>query len=95
MSTLTRLVTSLTCAVLVAISTALPVYAQSNSLTIGYPRAEYNGWMSNQTGVTETLMGIDYEMKLYPRVAESVDQASPTQWRVTLREGVKFHDGTG
>jgi len=104
MSTLRRLVTAFTCAALVAIGAAVPVVAQENSLTIGSafgptaevpdPRAEYNGWMSNQTGVTETLMGIDYDMKLYPRVAESVDQASPTQWRVTLREGVKFHDGT-
>ncbi len=58
------------------------------------PRAGYNGWMSNQSGVTETLMGIDYDLNLYPRVAESVEQAAPTTWRVTLKEGVKFHDGT-
>jgi len=74
------------------------------SLTIGTPfgpnaevpdpRAGYNGWMSNQSGVTETLMGIDYDMNLYPRVAESIDQAAPTTWNVTLRAGVKFHDGT-
>ncbi|MEM1233605.1 MAG: ABC transporter substrate-binding protein [Pseudomonadota bacterium] len=58
------------------------------------PRAGYNGWMSNQTGVTETLMGIDYEMKLYPRLAEGIEQAAPTTWRVTLRDGVMFHDGS-
>ena len=39
-------------------------------------------------------MGIDYSMNLYPRVASGVEQASPTQWRVTLRDDIKFHDGT-
>ncbi|MEM9733669.1 MAG: ABC transporter substrate-binding protein [Pseudomonadota bacterium] len=58
------------------------------------PRAGYNGWTSNQTGVTETLMGIDYDMNLYPRLAEKMEQIAPTQWRATLRSGVKFHDGT-
>lgn len=58
------------------------------------PRASYNGWMSNQTGVTETLMGIDYDMNLYPRLAKGIEQSSPTTWRVTLREGVTFHDGS-
>lgn len=76
---------------------------QANSLTITTtwgpnaevpdPRAGYNGWMSNQSGVTETLMGIDYDLNLYPRVAESVEQASPTTWKVTLKD-VNFHDGT-
>ncbi|MET1412734.1 ABC transporter substrate-binding protein [Roseibium sp. HPY-6] len=82
---------------------ALPASAQQGSLTIASggpttetpdPRARYNGWMSNQTGVTETLMGIDYDLTLYPRVAESIEQTAPTTWRVTLREGVMFHDGS-
>jgi len=94
----------LTAAALIAASTALPVAAQEDSLSIALtfgpsaevpdPRAEYNGWMSNQTGVTETLMGIDYDMNLYPRVAKSISQAGPTTWRVTLREDVSFHDGS-
>ncbi|MEM9779901.1 MAG: ABC transporter substrate-binding protein [Pseudomonadota bacterium] len=87
-----------------SLATALPAMAQEGSLTISVgfgptaevpdPRAGYNGWMSNQTGVTETLMGIDYELNLYPRVAESIEQAAPTTWRVTLRDGLQFHDGT-
>lgn len=78
--------------------------AQQNSLSIAVsfgpnaevpdPRVGYNGWMSNQTGVTETLMGIDYDMNLYPRVAESIMQSAPTVWKVKLKTGVKFHDGT-
>ncbi|MEM6323232.1 MAG: ABC transporter substrate-binding protein [Pseudomonadota bacterium] len=100
MSILTRLAVAAftTCAAI------LPAFAQEGTLNISVgfitedeipdPRAGYNGWMSNQTGVTETLMGIDYSMNLYPRMAEGVEQASPTTWRVTLREGVTFHDGT-
>ena len=100
MSRLTRFA----CAALLALGTAMPASAQDNSLSISVtfgpnaeipdPRAGYNGWMSNQTGVTETLMGIDYDMNLYPRVAEKIEQAGPTTWRVTLRDGVQFHDGT-
>lgn len=94
----------LACATALALSTAIPAVAQDGSLTmsVGFgptaevpdPRASYNGWMSNQTGVTETLMGIDYDMNLYPRLAEAIEQSSPTTWRVTLREGLGFHDGT-
>ncbi len=91
-------------AALLAFVNILPLSAQEGSLTISVafgpnaevpdPRAGYNGWMSNQTGVTETLMGIDYDLNLYPRLAAGIEQSSPTTWRVTLREGVQFHDGT-
>ena len=94
----------LTCVALLAFSTVAPAAVQADSLTIatGFgpnaevpdPRAGYNGWMSNQTGVTETLMGIDYDLNLYPRLAADIAQSSPTTWRVTLRDGVQFHDGT-
>lgn len=94
----------LACTAALALSTAIPATAQEGSLTVSVgfgptaevpdPRASYNGWMSNQTGVTETLMGIDYDMNLYPRLAESIEQSAPTTWRVTLRDGVTFHDGS-
>ena len=78
------------------------VYAQTLTITTTWgpnaevpdPRAGYNGWMSNQSGVTETLMGIDYDLNLYPRVAEGIEQTAPTTWKLTLKEGVMFHDGT-
>ncbi len=100
MSRLTRLAF----AALMAVGTVLPATAQEGSLTISIgfgptaevpdPRASYNGWMSNQTGVTETLMGIDYDLNLYPRLAKSIEQSSPTTWRVTLQDGLAFHDGS-
>ena len=90
--------------VAVSLPLAQPAVAQEGSLTIAYlsgptgevpdPRIRYNGWLSNQAGVTETLMGLTPQMDLYPRLAESLDQLDPTTWRVTLREGVTFHDGT-
>ncbi|MEM1074171.1 MAG: ABC transporter substrate-binding protein [Pseudomonadota bacterium] len=89
---------------LISIGGTLPHAAMAGSLSIATiwgpnaevpdPRAGYNGWMSNQSGVTETLMGIDYDLKLYPRLAESIEQTTPTEWRITLRDGVLFHDGT-
>ena len=94
----------LTTALFVALASTMSATAQDSSLSIAVtfgpeaevpdPRVGYNGWMSNQTGVTETLMGLDYDMSLYPRVAESVEQTSPTTWHVTLRGDVTFHDGT-
>lgn len=96
--------TRLAAAAILSLSTVLPAAAQEGTLNISVgfissdpvpdPRAGYNGWMSNQTGVTETLMGIDYELNLYPRLADSIEQAAPTTWRVRLRDGLTFHDGT-
>jgi len=97
-------ISRMACAAALALTTSIPAIAQEGSLTISVgfgptaevpdPRANYNGWMSNRTGVTETLMGIDYDMKLYPRLAEGIEQISSTTWRVTLRDGVAFHDGS-
>ncbi|MEM7256233.1 MAG: ABC transporter substrate-binding protein [Pseudomonadota bacterium] len=91
-------------ATVISLSTLTATATHAQSLTIATtwgpnaevpdPRAGYNGWMSNQAGVTETLMGIDYDLNLYPRLAAGIEQAAPTTWRVTLKEGVTFHDGT-
>ena len=98
------LLSKLTITALLALTTTFAALAQEGSLTIAVgfgpkndvpdPRAGYNGWMANQSGVTETLMGIDYDLQLYPRLAASIEQASPTTWRVSLRPEVQFHDGS-
>ncbi|MEL7228854.1 MAG: ABC transporter substrate-binding protein [Pseudomonadota bacterium] len=104
MSIFKRLGLPALCAALVAFSPLSTVAKAAEELSIAItfgpnaevpdPRAGYNGWTSNQTGVTETLMGVDYDMKLYPRLAEKIEQLEPTKWKVTLRSGVQFHDGT-
>jgi peptide/nickel transport system substrate-binding protein len=43
--------------------------------------------------VYETLVTRDQHMKLVPALATEWKQVSPTQWRMTLRQNVKFHDG--
>lgn len=96
--------TRISAAAAIALASVLPAVAQDGTFRISVtfgpnaevpdPRVGYNGWMSNQTGVTETLMGVDYDLDLYPRLAEGIEQLSDTTWRVTLREGLTFHDGT-
>ncbi|MBL1420523.1 MAG: ABC transporter substrate-binding protein [Alphaproteobacteria bacterium] len=88
----------------ISLPLAQPVFAQEGNLNIAYmsgptseapdPRIRYNGWLSNQAGVTETLMGLTADMGLYPRLAKRLEQINETTWRMTLREDVAFHDGT-
>lgn len=99
-----RLLFRLITAAALTFSLSGPLAAQQGSLTVAGlsgpvnetpdPRERYNGWMSNGAGVTETLMGLDYALQIYPRLAESLEQVAPTQWRMTLREGLAFHDGS-
>ena len=42
----------------------------------------------------EALIFRDHELKLRPSLATEWKQTAPTVWRITLRQGVKFHDGT-
>ena len=82
-------------------ATAQPVAAQT--MTVAYPfgvgeavpepRARFNGAFTSRAGVTETLMGLDHDMQLFPWLAEGVAAVDDTTWRVTLREGLRFHDG--
>lgn len=58
------------------------------------PRARQNGWMSNRAGVSETLLGLDDQMNLVGRLAAEHHNITPTQWKVVLKPGVKFHDGS-
>ena len=90
-------------AAVVALGPVSPVSAGEGSVTIAYhsgpasevpdPRARQYGWLSNQAGVTETLMGLDSDLQLYPRLAENIERTDPTTWRVTLRDNLTFHDG--
>src|SRR6266545_3151163 len=57
---------------------------------------------SQNEGLTNNINNLIYEflvdrtktLGLEPRLAESWQQVAPTVWRIKLRAGVKFHDGT-
>jgi peptide/nickel transport system substrate-binding protein len=73
------------------------------SLTIALqftPRAGYaletdDAFVLSSVGCLETLLKYDLDSgKLQPQLATKWTQTSPTAWDFTLRQGVKFQDGT-
>lgn len=44
--------------------------------------------------IFEGLAGIDETLRPVPLLAESWENIDPTTWRIRLREGVSFHDGS-
>ncbi len=57
------------------------------------PASGYNGWYTQEAGITETLFRLDLNLCLQPWLAESYRQVSPRVWEIVLRPGVRFHDG--
>jgi peptide/nickel transport system substrate-binding protein len=45
------------------------------------------------THIFDRLTGLDNNMRVVPALAESWKNVDPNTWEITLREGVKFHDG--
>jgi len=45
-------------------------------------------------GPYEALLSIDKDFNIHPSLATKWEQESPTSYLFTLREGVRFHDGT-
>jgi len=58
-------------------------YSQNESLTNNFSQL-----------IHDVLVERDRDMKLVPRLATSWTNVNPTTWRFTLRDGVKFHDGS-
>jgi len=53
------------------------------------------GYIGQRIGYTETLVGVDHNVKLYPLLAEGWDVSDDElTWIFTLRKGVVFHDST-
>ena len=51
------------------------------------------GWLAVPTGLSETLYRMGADLKPEPWLAEGATQVGPTTWEVTLRQGIKFHNG--
>ncbi len=58
------------------------------------PAYKYTGWYMREAGIYETLFSYDPDMSLIPELATGYEQVSDTEYRINLREDVKFHDGT-
>ena len=78
--------------------------AGDNELRIGFswgpssnppdPAKGWDGWYMNEFALTETLMVLDFDQNLTPKLAESCTNIEPTVWEVRLRKGITFHDGS-
>lgn len=51
------------------------------------------GWLAVPTGLAETLFKQDESLNTEPWLATGAVQVEPTAWEISLREGVKFHNG--
>lgn len=76
--------------------------SSSDTVTMGYtqfpanidPVKEYNGWFTVRYGVGETLFKMDDQLQIQPWLATKGVQLSPLEWEITIRQGVRFHDGS-
>jgi len=80
--------------------TALPASAQTirvanqgDALSLDPQTLQETLQLSLLGNVYEGLVGRDKQMNPEPALATAWQQTSPTVWRFTLRQGVKFHDG--
>ena len=51
------------------------------------------GWLAVPTGLSETLFRLNEDLKPVPWLAAGATQVDSRTWEITLREGVKFHNG--
>src|SRR5690554_5670284 len=93
----TLLATAVTAAFLLPLSIqAKPFHwaSQGDILTMD-PHAQNEGLtIAGSSYVYEPLVQYDEKFEIVEALATKWEQASPTVWRFTLRENVKFHDGT-
>lgn len=82
--------------------TSEPTPTENATLVIGTqergdsldPAIKWAGWPANRDGIIETLVGVDEQMKLVPRLATSWENTDENTWVFTLRDDVTFHNGT-
>lgn len=64
------------------------------SVNIPDPAVGSNGWYNSEAGITETLFVLDFDMSLKPWLVENYERKDSTQWEITLKKGISFHDGS-
>ncbi len=53
-----------------------------------------NAWSLTADGISETIFMQDREGNLVSRIADSIEQKDELTWEMTLKDGIKFSDGT-
>ena len=86
-------------AVLIAIATTTEAktfrWANDGDPTTMDPHARSDGFVSSFDGnMYEPLLRRDRQMNLEPALATEWSNIDPLTWRIKLRQGVTFHDGT-
>jgi peptide/nickel transport system substrate-binding protein len=86
-------------AVLVAIATSGEAktfrWANDGDPTTMDPHARSDGFVTSfDMNIYEPLIRRDRDLKLEPALATEWTNINPTTWRIKLRQGVKFQDGT-
>lgn len=70
-------------------------WANDGDPTTMDPHARSDGFVSSfDFNIYEPLIRRDRYLKLEPALATKWENINPTTWRITLRRGVTFHDGT-
>jgi peptide/nickel transport system substrate-binding protein len=71
----------------------LRVALESDVVTLDPPLFTdvYSNYVSSQ--IHEALFTVDYDMKIVPLLAEKLEQPNDTTYVVTLKKGIKFHNG--
>ena len=82
----------------VSVSTAFAaggklVIADAFPPTAGWAMETDDSFVLTRVGCLEALARVDFEGALVPALATGWEQISPTEWDVTIREGVKFQNG--
>lgn len=58
------------------------------------PKDYFNGWILVRIGAGETLLRLDDQGRIQPALARDFKILSPLSYQLTLRDGVKFSDGS-
>ncbi|MDO5093121.1 MAG: ABC transporter substrate-binding protein [Propionibacteriaceae bacterium] len=53
----------------------------------------YIGWYNSRDGITETLVDVDDQLNLVPKLATAWENTDDMTWKITLRDAVTFHNG--
>ena len=69
------------------------VIADAFPPTAGWALETDDAFVLTRAGCLEALARVDFDGALVPALATGWQQVSPTEWDVTVREGVKFQNG--